>query len=69
MPDVEYENGLLTIMDNFGGTVKFTLDELEFVIAKTHNLIEHIREDMQRKNEDLKQQLIEKAKVAEKATT
>jgi hypothetical protein len=46
MPDVEYDNGLVTILDDFGGKVKLTMQELTFVADKTRNLVELAKEDL-----------------------
>lgn len=63
-PDVEYDNGLVTIIDDFGGKAKLTMDDLEYIIAKTHNLIEHIREEVRIKKEAIEKEIQEKkAKV------
>ena len=61
-PDVEFDNGLVTISDDFGGKAKLTIDELEYIVSKTHNLIEHIREDIKKRQADLEKQIEEKKK-------
>jgi hypothetical protein len=61
-PDVEFDNGLVTISDDYGGKVKLTIDELEYIASKTHNLIEHIREDRKKQQEELLKQIEEKKK-------
>ena len=48
-PDVEFDAGLVTIHDDFGGKVKLTVSELEFIANKTSNLITLAKEDMVRR--------------------
>ena len=52
-PDVEFEGGLVTINDDFGGKVKLTIQELEFIAGKTQNLIELARADLVKQQDSM----------------
>lgn len=51
-PDVEYDNGLVTILDDYGGTVKLSLNELELIVTKTQNILLNVKADMERQEAD-----------------
>lgn len=52
-PDVEYDNGVITIKDDFGGLVKLPLPELQFIVDKTNSLIENIKTDLEKQQADM----------------
>lgn len=62
-PDVEYDNGLVTINDDFGGKVKLTMQELSFIAEKTRNLVELAKEDIVKQHTANQQDITEKKKA------
>ena len=60
-PDVLYEDGLITLTDDYGGSVKLTIDDLEEVVGRTQNLLQNVVEDIEYR-EDIKRQALEEKK-------
>ena len=52
-PDVEFDNGLVTILDDFGGSIKLSLKELEFIVSKTQNILLNVQADLERQETDI----------------
>jgi hypothetical protein len=56
-PDVEYDNGLVTVTDDWGGKVKLTMQELAFIAEKTNNLIELAKEDLLKQQAEMQEEI------------
>lgn len=56
-PDVLYEDGLITITDDYGGKVKLTMNDLDDIVDRTTNLLENVVEDIELREEQQKEAL------------
>jgi hypothetical protein len=62
-PDVLYDDGTIMITDDYGGKIKLSMDDLEEIVERTHNLITNIIEDVENQ-QDYKKAALEAKKEA-----
>lgn len=53
--NVEVDKGLVTLHDNFGGTIRVSLEEFQILVAKANNLVNLMIEDLQRQEAEKKE--------------